>query len=289
MKNNRVGITLFLIPAVVLFLVVFGVSLVTLFGSSFTDWAIGKQANFIGFDNYINVFKDKDFVQGLINTVIWIVLQSTLHVAIGVTVALILSRRKFYWKFVRTVYMIPNIISSAALGMMFTILLNPQFGAINKLIQMFGNPDFNLNWFQNRATAFFAVTITWLPYAATVTILVLAEIAAIDTSIYEAARVDGASEMQVTFRITLPLLRNIIGTAAVLGGTSMLQKLDILMMTTNGGPGNRTLNLPLYIYDTALTNNDFATANTAGVYLIILGFITVIIINKVFRMGKSDI
>ena len=289
MKNNRVGITLFLVPAVLLFLVVFGVSVVMLFGSSFTDWAIGTQAHFIGFQNYGKLFSDKAFMQALLNTFVWILLQSTVHVVIGVTVALILARRKFYWKFVRTVYMIPNIISSAALGMMFTILLNPQFGAVNKIFQALGNPNFDQNWFMDKATAFFAVTITWLPYAATITILVLAEIAAIDTSIYEAARVDGASEMQVTFHIMLPLLRNIIGTAAVLGGPSMLHKLDILMMTTNGGPGDTTLNLPLYIYQTALTNNDFALANTAGVYLIILGFITVLIINKAFRMGKSDI
>ena len=289
MKNNKVGITLFLIPAVLLFLVVFGVSLVILFGTSFTNWSIGSKISFIGITNYINLFQDKDFVRAFGNTLVWIVLQATVHVAIGVLTALILARQKFYWKFVRTVYMIPNIISSAALGMMFTILLNPQFGAVNKLIQSMGFQNFDQNWFADKKTAFWAVTATWLPYAATVTILVLAEITAIDTSIYEAARVDGATEFQLNFFIMLPMLRNIIGTSAVLGATSMLQKLDILMMTTRGGPMNYTLNLPLYIYNTALTNNDFALANTAGVYLILLGMVTVVTLNKVFRMGRSDL
>ncbi len=289
MKNNKVGITLFLIPAVLLFLVVFGVSLVMLFGTSFTNWSIGSQISFVGLKNYIDLFQDKDFVRALGNTLIWIVLQSTVHVLIGVLVALILARQKFYWKFVRTVYMIPNIISSAALGMMFTILLNPQFGAVNKLIASLGFENFDQNWFVDKNTAFWSVTAIWLPYAATITILVLAEISAIDTSIYEAAQVDGATELQINFFITIPMLRNIIGTAAVLGATSMLQKLDVLMMTTRGGPLNYTLNLPLYIYNTALTNNDFARANTAGVYLILLGLITVLFLNKVFRMGKADV
>ena len=68
----------------------------------------------------------------------------------------------------------------------------------------------------------------------------------------------------------------------------MLQKLDILMMTTKGGPLNATLNLPLYIYQTALTDNNFALANTAGIYLIGLGLILVLTLNRVFRLGKSD-
>jgi len=289
MKNNKVGIVLFLMPAVLLFSVIFGISLVILFGTSFTDWSIGSTISFVGLKNYLNLFSDKDFVSAFGNTLIWVILQSTIHVFLGVLVALILTRKKFYWKFVRTVYMIPNIISAAALGMMFTILLNPQFGIVNRLIQSLGFQNFDLNWFQNKNSAFWSVTAIWLPYAATITILVLAEISAIDTSIYEAAQVDGATEFQTNIYITIPMLRNIIGTCAILGATSMLQKLDVLMMTTQGGPQNRTLNLPLYIYSSALTDNDFACANTAGIYLILLGLVTVLLINKLFRMGKSDL
>lgn len=289
MKSKKRHIILFLLPATLLFIVVFGVSIVVLLGSSFTDWSIGSEIKFVGFQNYVELLtKDKDFIKALQNTIIWIVLQATLHVTIGVTLALILARKKFYWKFVRTVYMIPNIISAAALGMMFMILLNPQFGMVNKTIQSMGFENFNVNWFMDKNTAFLAVTIIWLPFAATITIMILAEMAAIDPAVYEAASVDGASPIQTVRYVTLPLLKNIIGTCAVLGATSMLQKLDVLMMTTRGGPLNRTLNLPLYIYNTALTNNNFSRANAAGVCLIILGFITVMLLNKLFRIGKAD-
>lgn len=290
MKGNKIWKIAFVLPAIILFFLIFGVSIVVLVGSSFTDWSIGSQIHFVGFRNYIDLIKnDADFIQSIRNTIIWIVLQSTIHIVIGVTFALILSRKKFYWKFARTVYMIPNIISAAALGMMFSIMLNPQFGAVNGLIRKLGYTDFSHNWFMDKSTAFFSVTITWLPFAATVTILILAEIAAIDTSIYEGAKIDGATEGQIIRYITLPLLRNAIGTSAVLAGTSMLQKLDILMMTTKGGPLNTTLNMPMYIYKTALTNNDFSRANTAGVYLIIIGLITVLILSKLFKIGKTDV
>lgn len=288
MKARKSILTLFVLPASILFLFIFGQSLVVLFGTSFTQWAIGTKPVFIGFGNYISLLGDADFKRAFLNTVIWILLQSTVHVLIGLLVALILARQKFYWKFIRTVYMLPNIVSAAAVGIMFTILLNPQFGIVNELIRHMGFTDFNQNWFMDKDTAFWAVTIIWLPYAATVTILTLAEINAIDPAIMEAAKVDGANEWQINTRVILPMLRNIIGTGVMLAATSMLQKIDTLMMTTQGGPLNYTLNMPLYIYQTALTNNDFGRANAAGVYLIILGFITVILINRIFRLGKSD-
>lgn len=132
------------------------------------------------------------------------------------------------------------------------------------------------------------MTITWLPFAATVTILVMAEMTSLDVSILEAAKVDGATEFQTTIRIILPLMKNIIGTTTVLGATSMLQKLDILMMTTKGGPGDVTLNLPYFVYNTAFSAKQFGLANSVGVLMIIMGLIVVGIINRIYRIGKQD-
>ena len=243
--------------------------------------------HFNGIDNYIKLFQNSQFLHATVNTLIWMVLQSTVHIFIGVLTALILARKKFYWKFTRTVYMFPNIISSAAIGMLFVMLLNPSFGIVNKGLEALG--FLNLpNWFSNSSTAFFAVTITWLPFAATVTILVMAEMTSLDVSILEAAKVDGATEFQTTIRIILPLMKNIIGTTTVLGATSMLQKLDILMMTTKGGPGDVTLNLPYFVYNTAFSAKQFGLANSVGVLMIIMGLIVVGIINRIYRIGKQD-
>lgn len=123
---------------------------------------------------------------------------------------------------------------------------------------------------------------------ATVTILVMAEMTSLDVSILEAAKVDGATEFQTTIRIILPLMKNIIGTTTVLGATSMLQKLDILMMTTKGGPGDVTLNLPYFVYNTAFSAKQFGLANSVGVLMIIMGLIVVGIINRIYRIGKQD-
>ncbi|WP_055667009.1 carbohydrate ABC transporter permease [Desnuesiella massiliensis] len=287
MNNNKKWIAAFLIPATLIFIFVYAFSIGVLVVTSFTDWSIGSKINFVGLKNYIELFKNADFIKSLINTIIWILLQSTVHVGIGVIFAIILSRKKWYFKFARTAFMIPNIISSAALGLLFLCIFNPQFGAVNNLIRALGFTDFSQNWFMDPKTSFFTVTITWLPFAAVVAILVLAEMAAISEDVYEAAKVDGATEFQIIRLITLPLLRNIIGTATILSATSMLQKLDIIMMTTSGGPGNKTLNLPMFIYQTALKENNFSLANTGGVYLIILGLISVGLISKIYKTGES--
>lgn len=285
MKTKKKWIVLFLLPGLLWFAFVYLFSTVQVIITSFCEWRVGGEISFAGIDNFVQIFSDEGFRTALGNTLIWILLQSTIHVIFGVVFALIVSRGKRYSGFFRTVYMLPNIISSAALGMLFYNIFNPMYGPVNKIIQALGIKDFNVNWFADTKLSFFAVTLTWLPFAAIVSILVIAELAAIPESIPEAAIVDGASEFQLTWYVKLPMVRNAIGTGTILGATSMLQKLDILAMTSNGGPGNSTMNLPLMIYKTAFNNNNFGRANAQGVVLILVGLISIGLINKIYRMN----
>lgn len=290
MANNKGYILLFLVPTIVLFTLVYAVSIVILLGTSFTEWSTGLKPVFVGLSNYMHMFtQDKNFREGFFNTALWVLLQSTIHVLIGLVFAIILNMKEFYWKFARTVFMFPNIISGAAVGMLFLCMLNPNFGAVNSIVRLFVNSDYAQNWFMDYTTAFLSVTMTWLPYAAVVTILILAEIAAIPDSLFESARIDGASELKINLFIIIPMLRNIIGTCVILAGTSMLQKMDIIMMTTGGGPGNTTLNLPMYIYKTALMDNNFGYSNSVGVFLIGFGIVFVLLVRYLFRIGNSQV
>jgi len=243
---------------------------------------------FIGIANYIEAFKNDDsFRKALSNTGIWILLQSTLHVAIGTVLALILAQKPKGWKFIRTSYMIPNIISASALAMIFLNVFNPQFGIVNSILRGLGLEG--KNWYFDFSTAFPTVTITWLIYAGLITILVLAEILSIPESIFEAAKIDGATDMQINLHIVLPMLRNILGTCVIVSATSMLKEFELIFLTTKGGPADLTLNLPLYLYKTALIENNFGYANMMGTTLIIMGIFSILLINKLFQLGKSDL
>jgi len=204
-------------------------------------------------------------------------------VGLGLVVALTLRRKPKGWKVLRSAYLIPNIIPTAATGIMFTLLFNPSFGVVSDLYTRLGVGDPVPNLFGNSRYAFWIVTATWMFYSAFNTIIFLSEMGSIEKEIYEAASIDGATPWQMDRYITLPLLRDTIGTCVVLASVAMVSQFDIIYMTTKGGPGTATLNLPIYLYKTAILENNYGKANAVGVVQIILGISMVLLIRRLFR------
>lgn len=289
MKCKKSNLIVFLLPTLLLFGLIFLIPMIMVFGSSFFHWKAGDPLEFVGLDNYIQgLFYDENMQVALRNTFIWVLLQSTVHVGIGTVCAFILARKFRGWQVFRTIFMIPNVISMAALGIIYLNLFSPDIGAVNAIISSVLGRTFQWNWYFQTDTAFFTVTLSWLLYAGLVTILILAGILAVPTDVLESARIDGATRWQVNTRIILPLIRTTLGTTVILSATSMLREFELIFLTTAGGPGNITLNLPLYLYKTSLTSNNYGYANMMGVVLIFLGVVTVAGINKLFRMEQSD-
>lgn len=283
-------IIVFVIPCMVLFCLIYAAPIVTVVSTSFCKYSITDSPSFIGLKNFVTIFKDKDFLISIRNTLVWVLLQSTFHVILGLVMALVLRRKPKGWKFVRTAYMIPNIIPTAATGVMFTLLLNPSFGLIKSLYDALGLPVNQVpNLFGNSKYAFWTVTATWIFYSAFNTIIFLAEMGAIDTAIYEAGRVDGATPWQLDRYITLPLMKNIFGTCVVLASVAMVSQFDIIYVTTKGGPGTSTLNLPMYLYKAATLENNYGKANAVGVIQIIVGISLVLIIQGLFSMNGEKV
>jgi len=287
MKVRKGIIALFLLPCLLLFTFIYLAPIVIVFVTSFFNWKVGSPTTFAGLSNYLHAFSDSSLIQSMKNTFIWVLLQSTVHVSIGTILAFILSRKRRGWKIFRTIFMIPNVISAAALSIIFLNLFSPGIGAVNSIISAIIGKSFHWNWFFSQGTSFFTVTLSWVLYSGLITILMLAGIQAVSRDILEAARIDGASQLQIDWMITLPLVRNLLGTAVIIAATSMLRDFSIIFLTTSGGPGVTTLNLPLYLYKTALNENNYGYANMMGVILIIVGVIIVFAISKIFRMDET--
>lgn len=287
-KNKGLWIVLFTLPCMILFAIVYAAPIVTVAYTSFCDYTTFTAPSFTGLKNFINIFSDKDFLISIKNTLVWVVLQSTFHVTLGLVMALVLRRKPKGWKIVRTAYMIPNIIPTAATGVMFTLLLNPSFGVVKPFLDAIGIGTEQVpNLFGNSKYAFWTVTVTWILYSGFNTIIFLAEMGAIDKEIYEAARVDGAKPLQLDRYITLPLMKNIFGTCVTLASVAMVSQFDIIYMTTKGGPGNTTLNLPIYLYKAATLENNFGKANAVGVVQIVIGLVLVLAIQRLFMEKKE--
>ena len=264
-KNKKIWIFLFTIPCMILFALVYAAPIITVFYTSLCDYTAFNSPAFQGIKNFITIFSDSDFICSIRNTLLWVVLQSTIHVGVGLAMALVLRRKPKGWKFARTAYMIPNIIPTAATGVMFTLLLNPMFGIVKPIMDFLGI-DYAMvpNLFGNSRYAFWTVTATWILYSGFNTIIFLAEMGAVSKEIYEAAAIDGATPWQADRYITLPLMRNVCGTCVTLASVAMVSQFDIIYMTTKGGPGTSTLNLPIYLYKAATLENNYGKANSRG-------------------------
>ena len=287
-KNQKIWIFLFTIPCMILFALVYAAPIITVFYTSLCDYTAFNSPAFQGIKNFITIFSDSDFICSIRNTLLWVVLQSTIHVGVGLAMALVLRRKPKGWKFARTAYMIPNIIPTAATGVMFTLLLNPMFGIVKPIMDFLGI-DYAMvpNLFGNSRYAFWTVTATWIFYSGFNTIIFLAEMGAVSKEIYEAAAIDGATPWQADRYITLPLMRNVCGTCVTLASVAMVSQFDIIYMTTKGGPGTSTLNLPIYLYKAATLENNYGKANAVGVVQIIIGITLVILIKGLFREKKE--
>lgn len=206
----------------------------------------------------------------------------------GTLLALILYKKVRGWKFVRTVYMIPNIISNAAMGMIFLNIFNPSYGVLNSILKSVGLGHLAKNWLMDSATAFPAVTLVWFLFAGYTTTLVLSSALSVDESLIEAAKIDGASPVQTDLFVMLPLLRKMIGTTMVMAATYMLQMFDLIYITTGGGPGKATTNLPLLLYGAYKGENNYGYANTIGVVIVLMGIAVMAIINKVMKVNDDE-
>lgn len=282
-KKNYKWIYLFLLPSVAIFLVFYFVPILSVLYTSFTKWDGFNSPTWIGLANYTKMFRNSTFLISLRNLLMWSVIAMTLHVGFGVLVGVVLFQKPFGWKFTRTVFMIPNVISAAAWAMIYKFIFNNDMGILNNIIRRF-NPDFNVQWFYTSPYAFWAVTFTWLFYAVIVSLLVYNDLSAIPEELNEAARIDGATGFQVLLRIQLPLCRSAIGTSIIASITSRIAMYEAIALTTAGGPGDDTMNIPLILVNSILDMN-YGYANANGVIMIVIGLIILFVINKLFRMN----
>lgn len=284
-KKNYIWIYLFLLPSILIFLLFYLNPIITVFVTSFTKWDGFNSPTFIGLTNYIKMFNNDSFRMSLKNLLYWSLLAGVVHVAFGVLIAFLLYRKPVGWKFTRAVFMVPNVISAAAWAMIYKFIFNNDMGILNNVIRKF-DPDFNIQWFYKSPYAFSAVTLTWIFYAVIVTLLVLNDLMAIPEELNEAAKVDGATQWQLAMKIHLPLCRNAIGTGVICAMTSRIAMYEQIALTTAGGPGDDTMNLPIIMVK-SIMDMKYGYANANGVIMIILGLVMLSLINRMFRMNES--
>lgn len=172
----------------------------------------------------------------------------------------------------------------------FLNLYSPSRGVITEICNWF-MPGSDVSVLADEKWAFWGVTFAFILFGGSSCLLLLTQIFSIDTAIYEAAKVDGASGLQIDLKITLPLLKPMIGTVAVIAANYGLLLYNEIALISGGGPDNATYSLSYYVYKTALGSErlNFARGNAAGVIQILLGILLVGTINKMFHSRKEEL
>lgn len=286
-KRDRVGIIIFLFPALILFITFFLFPILYVTVMSFFDWNGISAPTFTGLGNYAALFSDQVFLRSIRNNVIWALAACFIQVPLALLMAIILSKKPRFWKFFRTVYFFPQVISSIALAALWSAIFNSEFGVINSFLKLIGLESLATNWLGNPATAFPCVLIYGLFYIGYYMVIMMASISSIDTSYYEAAMIDGASGWQIDIYITIPMIKYAMLTCTTLAAVFGLRTFEQIFMLTNGGPANRTSVVVLYLYN-LMKKNDYGGANASSVILIIVGAIVIAGIRKLFSLRNND-
>lgn len=267
-------IVLFLAPALVLFALYFVYPLGFVFVTSTLEWNGISTPEFVGFQNYLDNFGNRTFQYSIRNNFIWVASLGLVQIGLAALVAMILARQPRGWRFLRTVYFLPNVISQVAIAMMWAALYNAEYGAINQFLEAMGLEHLTHNWLGEIGTALPSILVQQVFYIGYFMIIILASTMSIPESYYQAAQIDGANVWQQEVHITLPMIRTILVTSMTLAMAYGLRHFEATFLLTNGGPANRTsvLGIQLYKMTSAL---DYGHANAIGGTLVILGLVLI--------------
>lgn len=283
-KKYRWGIVLFLLPCVVLFLFFFAYPIISVLITGFTEWRLGGDIQFVGWGNYKRLFFDENVRMAVKNTVVWMLLHWIVLTGTAVLVAMLTITKKSRNRFIKVSYLVPNMIPMAVIGFLAYFVYSPTIG----LVSLFTKEVFQQNWLQDIKTAFLSVSSTFIFYGGVFTLLLSTQIAAISPEVLDSARLDCQNEYQIKRFIILPQIKNMLGTVMILATVQCLKTFDTIYLTTSGGPGNLTVNLPILIHRTIINNSNFGYANAIASITILIGALCMGVITFVFRIGKSD-
>ncbi len=286
-RSDRGPLMAFLLPAIIMMVIFFVIPVIYVVVVSFLKWN-GISAPIVrGFRNYLLLYKDKSFARSVINNVIWALVAGFIQVPLAMVMAIILSRKPRGWKFFRTVYFFPQVISGIALATLWRAIYSADTGLLNGLLRAVGLGHVARDWLGTIETAFPSVLIYWVFYIGYYMVIMMADITTIDTSYYEAAVIDGATDFQQAIYITIPLIKNTsLLTCITLASVMGLRQFEQVYMLTNGGPANTTSTIVLYMYK-KMQDSNYGLASASAVILIIVGVIFIVCIRKLFE-GRGE-
>ena len=265
LNNQAFAAALFIAPALAGTLIFIIIPVICSFGLSFVKWDLLNPVEFVGWNNYIQIFNEPLFYKILINTIVFAVSTSVFGVIIPLILAAILNSKIRGADFYQTAYFLPFITPMIVIGVIWEWIFDPNIGLLNQILHL------HINWLYDANFAMPALIIVsvWKLIGYNMVIF-LSALSGISQSLFEAARIDGANHFQVFKNITVPLLAPTTFFVVIITTISSFQIFDLIYLMTEGGPLDSTNVLVYAIYKNAFEYFNIGKASALAYVLFVI-------------------
>jgi raffinose/stachyose/melibiose transport system permease protein len=258
---------------------------------SLTDSAGFGDYHQVGLDNYREILtEDPVFWRALWNVLLLIGVTVFLQNPIAFALAAVLSQLSARLsRILRTVYFIPAVLSLVIVAKLWVDIFNPNFGILNKLLIAVGLKSLAVSWLSDPHTALWAVLwiIVWQGFGWAL-LFYYAGLMTVPREIEEAARIDGASWLQTYTRVVIPYLAPVISAVIVIDVVSSMKQMELIYLSTAGGPGQLTQFLGVYLYQKAFVAGEYGYGNALSVLFVLASVALTLIVQRVLRAVPRD-
>lgn len=254
----------------------------------FHKTAFNPSMNWAGLYNFVWVLGDGDLWASLGRSVVFTVGSVSLQIAWGLFFALLLNRAFRGVGVFRSLVILPYLLPTIVVGLVFKWILNPEYGIVNQVLMDIGLIRLPINFFGGLTSAMYSVIgATVWQYGSFAALMIMARLQAINPKLYEAAKVSGAGPIRCFWDVTLPNLRTTLLVIALLRGIWMFNKFDIIWIITSGGPLQTTETLPIYAYRLAFEDFNFGKAAAVCTVMFLVLAVGSIVYFKAFDPSRE--
>ena len=278
-----------LLPTIICLILLFVLPLIILLVLSVNDFRVTKGVlDFNGLENFAYLLRAEKFWKAMRNTVIFAVVKLSLDVVLALGIALLLDSKIWFRKFMRTVYFSPVVVPVVACSLIWLWFYDPDLGPLNQILGWLGLEP--LKWLYAEETAMASVIAfsVWHGLGYNV-MLLLSGLQGVSGEYLEAAKLDGASDMQIVWHIKLPMLMPIISFVISMGIINAFKAFsEVNVMTPQGGPGYSTAMMVNYIYELAFTNGRFGRGAACSIILFCVIYVLTMLKDKIGGSKEID-
>lgn len=289
-QRNLLTALIFIAPFLILYLVFTFAPMIYGFYVSLHRWGLMGKQGFIGLDNYRRFLSDRHFISSLMNTLKYILFITPGIILLSLGAALLANRQVFGQKFIRIGFYLPTVLSVTVMSYIVIYFFRPYTGVMNNLLHAIGllPPQEEIMWIRDVSTLWGVLSgsTIWWTLGGTM-LLYLASLQDIPTMLYEAAAIDGATNAQSLWYITLPMLKPITYLNVLLQIMASFKIFGQVHLISGGGPGTATRPLVLYIYQQGFTKNQLGHASAMSMALFLVIAVTTLIQLKIQARGEG--